>query len=170
MRAGRKAPERVAHPLEPVFDEHSQVLVLGTMPSPKSRETGFYYNHPQNRFWKVMAALFDEPLPASNDEKRALALRHGIALWDVLAECSIAGAADGTIAECVPNDLGLILDQAPIKAVFCTGAKAAELYRKHCEPVTGRLCVRLPSTSPANAGTLLEQLVEAYRAIVPFAR
>lgn len=170
MKASRKAPERVAHPLEPVFDERSQVLVLGTMPSPKSRETGFYYNHPQNRFWKVMAALFDEPLPASNDEKRALALRHGIALWDVLAECSIAGAADGTIAECVPNDLGLILDQAPIKAVFCTGAKAAELYRKHCEPVTGRLCVRLPSTSPANAGTLLEQLVEAYRAIVPFAR
>lgn len=103
MKASRKAPERVAHPLRPVFDQRSRVLVLGTMPSPKSRETGFYYNHPQNRFWKVMAALFDEPLPASNDEKRALALRHGIALWDVLAECSIEGAADGTIAECVPD-------------------------------------------------------------------
>lgn len=117
-----------------------------------------------------MAALFDEPLPASNDEKRALALRHGIALWDVLAECSIEGAADGTIAECVPNDLRLILDQAQVEAIFCTGAKAMELYRKHCEPVTGRPVVRLPSTSPANAGTSLEQLVEAYRAIVPFTR
>ena len=137
MKASRKAPERVAHPLRPVFDQRSRVLVLGTMPSPKSRETGFYYNHPQNRFWKVMAALFDEPLPASNDEKRALALRHGIALWDVLAECSIEGAADGTIAECVPNDLRLILDQAQVEAVFCTAALDEPGQRRHVVGAAG---------------------------------
>lgn len=166
-----KAPAsatRVTHPLEPVFDERSRVLVLGTMPSPKSRETGFYYNHPQNRFWKVMAALFDEPLPRTNEEKRALALSHGIALWDVLAECTIAGAADGTIAECVPNDIGRVLAQAPIEAVFCTGAKATELYRRYCEDRTQMGCVRLPSTSPANAAASLDDLIAAYRQILPW--
>ena len=161
-------PTLVEHPLQPVYDADSRVLVLGTMPSPKSRETGFYYNHPQNRFWKVMAALFDEPLPASNDEKRRLVLRHGIALWDVLARCTIEGASDGTIADCVPNNLGVILAEAPIEAVFCTGAKAAELYRRHCEAATGIAAVRLPSTSPANAAVSLDQLIEAYRAILPY--
>lgn len=159
---------RVSHPLEPVFDENSRVLILGTMPSPKSRETGFYYNHPQNRFWKVMAALFDAPLPQSNQEKRELVLAHGIALWDVLAECTIEGASDGTIAECVPNDIGRILAKAPIEAIFCTGAKATELYRKYCEARTGMDCTHLPSTSPANASASLEDLVEAYRQILPF--
>lgn len=168
--SGAKALERVEHPLEPVFDGQSSVLVLGTMPSPRSRETGFYYNHPQNRFWKVMAALFDEPLPTTNEGKRALVLRHGIALWDVLAACSIQGASDGSISACVPNDLGLILDAAPIQAIFCTGAKAAELYGRHCQPATGLECARLPSTSPANAATSLPQLIEAYQAIVPYAR
>lgn len=164
------AAHRVSHPLKPVFDEQSSVLILGTMPSPKSRETGFYYNHPQNRFWKVMAALFDEPLPASNSEKRALALRHGIALWDVLAECTIKGASDGSIADCVPNDIGWLLGKAPIQAVFCTGAKATELYAKRCEAAAGMPATRLPSTSPANAATSLDQLIAAYQAILPFCR
>lgn len=163
-----KGPTRVQHPLSPVFDERSRVLILGTMPSPKSRETGFYYNHPQNRFWRVMAALFEEPLPETNAEKEQLALRHGIALWDVLAECSIEGAADGTIADIVPNDIARILGQVPIEAIYCTGAKAAELYRKHCEAAAGMPCVRLPSTSPANAAVSLDQLIEAYRQILPF--
>lgn len=161
---------RVVHPLQPVFDERSSVLILGTMPSPKSRETGFYYNHPQNRFWKVIAALFNEPTPISNHEKQALALRHGIALWDVLAECTIKGASDGSIANCVPNDINWLLGKAPIKAIFCTGAKAAELYAKRCQPITQLPATRLPSTSPANAGTSLDQLIEAYRAILPFCR
>lgn len=155
----------VRHPLEAVFDQNSRVLVLGTMPSPKSRETGFYYNHPQNRFWKVMAALFDEPVPETNDEKRALALAHGVALWDVLAECTIEGASDGTIADCVPNNISSLLAKAPIEAIFCTGAKAAELYAKYCEPQTGVGATRLPSTSPANAAVSLEQLIEAYEPI-----
>ncbi len=166
--ASRKGPARVAHPLRPVFDDRSRVLILGTMPSPKSRETGFYYNHPQNRFWRVMAALFDEPLPQTNVEKERLVRTHGIALWDVLAECTIEGAADGTIADIVPNDIPWLLGQAPIQAVFCTGAKAAELYRKHCETAAGMACTRLSSTSPANAGTSLEQLIEEYRQILPF--
>lgn len=166
--APKKGPVRVAHPLRPVFDERSRVLILGTMPSPKSRETGFYYNHPQNRFWRVMAALFDEPLPQTNVEKERLVRTHGIALWDVLAECTIEGAADGTIADIVPNDIPWLLGQAPIQAVFCTGAKAAELYRKHCETAAGMACTRLSSTSPANAGTSLEQLIEEYRQILPF--
>ncbi len=161
---------RVTHPLEPVFDENSRVLVLGTMPSPKSRETGFYYNHPQNRFWKVMAALFDEPLPQTNEEKRALALSHGIALWDVLASCTIEGAADGTIAECVPNDISRLLGKAPIEAIFCTGAKATELYQRYCEAQTHRGCTRLPSTSPANASASLEDLINAYEQILPFCK
>lgn len=159
---------KVRHTIDPVFDERSRVLVLGTMPSPKSRETGFYYGHPQNRFWKVMAALFGEPLPVTNDEKRDLALRHGVALWDVLAECTIEGASDGSIADCVPNDIGSLFARAPIEAVFCTGAKAAELYTKHCEVQTHLACTRLPSTSPANAAKSLEQLVEDYRAILPY--
>lgn len=155
----------VRHPLEAVFDKESRVLVLGTMPSPKSRETGFYYNHPQNRFWKVMAALFREPLPETNDEKRELVLEHGIALWDVLAECTIEGASDGSIADCVPNNIGSLLAKAPIEAIFCTGAKAAELYAKYCEPQTGMKATRLPSTSPVNAAVSLEQLIEAYQPI-----
>lgn len=155
----------VHHPLEAVFDENSRVLVLGTMPSPKSRETGFYYNHPQNRFWKVMGALFDEPIPKTNDEKRELVLRHGIALWDVLAECTIEGASDGSIADCIPNNIGSLLARAPIEAIFCTGAKATELYGKYCEPHTGMKATRLPSTSPANAAVSLEQLIEAYQPI-----
>ncbi len=163
-----RKPSLVRHTIDPVFDTDSRVLLLGTMPSPKSRETGFYYGHPQNRFWKVMAALFDEPVPEDNDQKRDLALRHGVALWDVLAQCTIEGASDGTIADCVPNDVGSILAKAPIQAIFCTGAKAAELYGRYCEPQTDVACTRLPSTSPANAAKSLDQLVEAYRAILPY--
>ncbi len=166
--AATSAAHRVEHPLEPVFDERSRVLVLGTMPSPKSRETGFYYNHPQNRFWRVMARLFGEAVPAANDAKRDLMLRHGIALWDVLASCTIEGAKDASIADCMPNDIGWLLARAPIEAVFCTGAKAFELYGKHCQRETGIPATKLPSTSPANAAASLEDLVNAYRAILPY--
>lgn len=164
------ASATVEHPLAPVYDERSRVLVLGTMPSPASRATGFYYNHPQNRFWSVMAALFDELLPTTNAQKEQLVLRHGIALWDVLSRCTIAGAADSSIADCEPNDLTCVLDSAPIKAIFCTGAKAHDLYRRYCEVRCGMPATRLPSTSPANAAMRLPQLIEAYRAILPFCR
>ena len=157
----------LTHPLDPVFDEHSHVLVLGSFPSPKSRELGFNYGHPQNRFWRVMAELFDEPLANTNERKRDQVLRHHIALWDVVASCTIEGASDTSIRDVVPNDFSRILDVAPIEAVFCTGAKAAELYTRYCEAATGIPCVKLPSTSPANAATSFESLVEAYGALLP---
>ncbi|MDE8702166.1 DNA-deoxyinosine glycosylase [Adlercreutzia equolifaciens] len=157
------AAARVVHTIEPVFDERSRVLVLGTMPSPKSREIGFYYGHPQNRFWRVLAALFDEPVPTTNEERTALLLAHRIALWDVLASCTIKGASDASIADAVPNDLSRITEAAPIHRVFCTGATAARLYRKHCEAATGIPATQLPSTSPANAAWSLDRLIEAYR-------
>ncbi len=160
-------PQRIDHPLEPIFDEHSRILILGTMPSPKSREIGFYYGHPQNRFWRVLARLFDEPVATTNERRRDQLLRHHIALWDVLASCEIAGASDASITNAVPNDLSRILDVAPIEAVFCTGAKAAELYARHCEAQTGIPCVKLPSTSPANAAAKFEQLVSAYAEMLP---
>lgn len=162
--------EHVEHPLHPIFDERSRVLVLGSMPSPKSREVGFYYGHPQNRFWRVLAALFDEPLATTNERRRDQLLRHHIALWDVLASCEIEGASDASIGDAVPNDLMRVLDAAPIEAVFCTGAKAAELYGRHCAATTGIPCVKLPSTSPANAAVKLDELVMAYGAMLPHLR
>lgn len=159
--------QRIDHPLEPIYDKRSRVLMLGSMPSPKSREIGFYYGHPQNRFWRVMAELFDEPTPSTNERRRDLLLRHHIALWDVLASCMIEGASDASIADAVPNDLSPILSNAPIEAVFCTGAKAAELYTRLVEPATGIPCAKLPSTSPANAVAKLEDLVDAYRQVLP---
>ena len=162
---GERARERehIEHGIAPVFDGRSEVLVLGTMPSPASREAAFFYGHPQNRFWRVLAALFDEPVPVTNGERTDLLLRHHIALWDVLASCDIRGASDASIANARPNDLGRILSAAPIRRVFCTGATSARLYGKLCEPATGLAAVKLPSTSPANAAWSLPRLVEAYR-------
>ena len=160
--------ERVLHPLEPVADAGSRVLLLGTMPSPKSREAGFYYAHPQNRFWRVLAALWGEETPAGTQERLAFARRHHIALWDVLRACSIEGADDGSIRQPEVNDLRQVLERADIRAIFTTGAKAAALYKRHCLPVTGRPAIPLPSTSPANCRVTLDGLTEAYRAILAY--
>ena len=164
--------EHIEHGIEPVFDERSEVLVLGTMPSPASREAAFFYGHPRNRFWPVLAALFDEPVPEDNAERTDLLLRHHIALWDVLASCDIEGASDASIANARPNDFSRILGTAPVRRVFCTGATSARLYGKLCEPDTGIAAEKLPSTSPANAAWSLPRLVEAYRpvaeAVTPF--
>ena len=157
-------PCRIAHPLAPIFDEHSRVLVLGTMPSPTSREVGFYYGHPQNRFWKVLGALFDEAEPRTNEERTAFLLARRIALWDVPASCTIEGASDASIADPVPNDLSTVVDVAPIEAVFTTGAKAAALYRRFDADLAERLVhTALPSTSPANARMRMPDLVAAYQ-------
>lgn len=154
----------VDHAIDPVFDERSRVLMLGTMPSPASREAGFFYGHPQNRFWRVLAAVFDEPAPDTIEDKRDLLLRRRIALWDVLASCDIEGASDASIRNARPNDLSRILDAADIQAVFATGSKAGQLYAKFCEEASGMPCTTLPSTSPANAKMKLGDLTEAYRA------
>lgn len=160
--------ERVLHPLEPVADAGSRVLLLGTMPSPKSREAGFYYANPQNRFWRVLAALWGEETPAGTQERLAFARRHHIALWDVLRACSIEGADDGSIRQPEINDLRRVLDRADIRAIFTTGTKAAALYRRYCLPVTGRPAIPLPSTSPANCRATLDDLTQAYRAILAY--
>ena len=157
--------QHIVHSIPPTFDERSRVLVLGTMPSPASRELGFNYGHPRNRFWSVMAQLAGEPLPATNERKRDFCLRHHIALWDVLAECQIEGASDASIRDAVPNKLTDITRAAPIEAVFCTGAKSYELYNRLCADEVGIPAVKLPSTSPANAACGMERLLDSYAAV-----
>ena len=158
----------VIHPLAPEFDERSKVLILGTMPSPKSREYGFYYSHPQNRFWRVLSDLYDARLPQNNDEKRALLHLSGIALWDVLQSCEIEGASDGSIRDAVPNDVAGLLKETGIRRVFTTGGKAAALYKKLCLKDTGVEATALPSTSPANCRLRYEDLLESYRVLLEF--
>jgi hypoxanthine-DNA glycosylase len=157
--------ERVYHTFGPVFDESARVLILGSIPSPKSREISFYYGNPQNRFWRVLAAVLDEPFPETVDDKRAMVLRHHIALWDVLESCDIQGAGDTTIRNPKANNLKWLIDQTKIRTVFATGAKAAALYEKLCQKQTGLPIHRLPSTSPANAAWSLARLTESYRVI-----
>lgn len=160
--------EYVTHNFAPVFDQNSQILMLGTMPSPKSRETGFYYGHPRNRFWKVVSDVCGEPLPESKEDKIQFALRNRIAIWDVLAGCEIAGADDSSIRNPIPNDMNVILERANIKAIFATGTKAAKLYRRHCQSKTDIEVICLPSTSPANCRISYEQLYEAYSQICKY--
>ncbi len=161
--------DRVFHTLPPVVDAGSRVLMLGTMPSPKSREAGFYYAHPQNRFWRVMGALFGEETPCGTAQREAFLHRRHIALWDVLASCEIRGADDGSIRSPVANPLEGVLSQADIRAIFTTGTKAAALYRRFCAPRTGRPAMALPSTSPANCRYYtFEKLVEAYRVVLAY--
>lgn len=156
----------VRHTLEPVFDENSHVLILGSLPSPKSRESGFYYGHVQNRFWKVLAGVYGEEVPQTNDEKKSFVLRHKIALWDVIESCRIYGASDSSITDVTPNDMSLIFSSCEIRAVFTLGAKAYELYNKLClEHAEKHPAVKLPSTSPANAAWSLEKLVGEYSVI-----
>ena len=160
---------RVFHTLEPVFDTHSRVLILGTMPSPKSREAQFYYAHPQNRFWPTIAKLFSEPTPQTGDERRTFALRRGIAMWDVLQSCEIEGASDASIRHAVPNKLSIVLDSAPIRAVFTTGRRAYELYNRLClHKMTEISCICLPSTSPANRRISDAELLKAYSVILNY--
>ena len=159
--------EMIFHPLPPLIDRDSRILILGTMPSPKSREAGFYYAHPQNRFWRVLSSLFGEECPLGNEARTALLRRHGIALWDVLRSCRIEGASDASIREPLPNDIAGLLRQYPgIRRIYTTGATAGRLYEKLCLPLTGRAAQLLPSPSAANAQKSLAALIEAYRIIL----
>lgn len=150
------------HPFPPVFDDRSRILILGSYPSVKSRQEGFFYGHPQNRFWPMVAAIFSEPVPVSVDEKKALLLRHGLALWDVIAACDITGSSDASIRNAVPVNIARITNCAPIERVICNGATAGRLYHKHLLPVTGMEAVVLPSTSPANAAWRMPALVDVW--------
>jgi hypoxanthine-DNA glycosylase len=160
--------QTVIHEFEPIYDRDSRILILGTMPSPKSREAGFYYSHPQNRLWRVLADVFGEPAPSSREEKEHFLLSHHIALWDVLSSCAIKGADDSSIADPVPSDIGRILAAADIRAIFANGRKAADLYRKLCFLATGRPAVYLPSTSPANCAKPYASLLESYKVILKY--
>lgn len=158
--------QTVVHTIPPLYDSHSRVLLLGSIPSPKSREAGFYYAHPQNRFWRVLAAVLGEEIPQTVEEKRAMCLTHHVALWDTIARCDIAGASDLSIRNAEPNDIGKLVRESEITRIFATGGKSAELYRKLIEPKLHIPIMQLPSTSPANAAWSLERLIEAYRVIL----
>lgn len=164
----RSEPVRVQHGFPPVFDGNSRVLVLGSMPSPKSRELGFYYMHPQNRFWRMLSEVLGESLPADIPGRREMCLSHGVALWDVLAECTITGASDSSISDPVPNPLEQILNSADIRAVFTTGKKAYSLYQRFFPELSPAVC--LPSTSPANRTITEAEMLAQYRRIAEFLR
>lgn len=157
--------EHILHPIPPLYDRQSRTLILGSFPSVKSREAQFFYGHPQNRFWKVLAAVFGCPMPQTVPEKRAMLHAHHIALWDVIGSCDIEGSADSSIKNAVPNDLTPIFTTADIRNIYCNGAISHKLYQKHLAWQTGRNATKLPSTSPANAAWSVERLVEAWRQI-----
>ncbi len=156
----------IIHPIPPVFDENSKVLILGSFPSVKSREYGFFYGHPQNRFWRVVAGICGERTPESIEEKKALLLRNNIAVWDVIHSCEITGSADSSIKNAVPNDVNYIINKSKIERIFTNGKKADELYGKYIEKQTGIKAVCLPSTSPANAAWSVERLTEKWKEIL----
>ena len=153
----------VLHEIAPVYDENSKILILGSFPSVKSRESGFFYGHPQNRFWKVLAGILEVPVPVTIDEKKKMLLEHHIAVWDVIASCRITGSSDSSIKDVVPNDLGKIVSAARIERICANGATAWKLYEKYVKKSTGMEAVKLPSTRPANAAWSLERLVENWK-------
>lgn len=166
--SSNKTTTRVRHEFGPFYNKDSRVLILGSIPSPKSREQGFYYGHPRNRFWQVLADVLEEDFPETVDDRKAMLTKHRIALWDVLDSCEIKGASDTSIKDPVANDMNFILDKAEIKAIFTTGAKADDLYKKMCYSVCGVPSIKLPSTSPANCGCSYESLKDAYSIITDY--
>ena len=149
----------VSHGFDPVFDERSRVIILGSFPSVLSRRNDFYYGNPQNRFWRVMARCLGEACPQSIPEKRAMLLAHGIALWDVIASCDIRGSSDASIRNVTPVDLGRVTRVARLRSVLCNGTTAGRLYHRWLETQTNMPAEVLPSTSPANSAWRLERLV-----------
>lgn len=156
---------KLDHPFGPLYDENSRVLILGSFPSVRSREQNFFYGHPQNRFWRVIAAVFEQPVPQTVEEKKLLILGNGLALWDSIASCEITGSSDASIRNVRANDVGVILNSCSIERIYCNGRKSHDMYQKYIEPETGREAVCLPSTSPANAKWTLEKLTGAWSVI-----
>ncbi len=165
MGGGIKEIIMIIHPIEPVYDENSRILILGSFPSVKSREEGFFYGHPRNRFWSVLAVVFEDEKPETVNEKKRFLLRQGVALWDVIASCDIRGSSDSSIRNVVPNDLSRILESAPIKKIFANGKTAEKMYNKYIRLKTGREVYGLPSTSPANAAWSVADLAKSWMII-----
>ncbi len=155
----------VQHPIAPIYNAQSRILILGSFPSVRSREMQFFYGHPQNRFWKVCAGVFECETPKTVEEKRRFLLSNGIALWDVIAVCEIEGSADSTIRDVIPNDLSRILECAAIERIYVNGKTALKYYNRYLRQTIGREAVCLPSTSPANAAWSVARLTEAWRQI-----
>ena len=158
--------EHIVHSFEPVYDKDSEILILGTLPSVKSRENNFYYGHKQNRFWKVLATLLKEPVPETIEEKKAMLLAHRVALWDVIQSCDIKGSSDSSIKNVQPTDIGMILEKTNVTQIYANGNKAGQLYKRYQFPVTWIEATVLPSTSPANAAWSFDRLCEAWRVIL----
>ena len=155
----------VLHSIPPVYSGGSKILILGSFPSVASREVGFFYGHSQNRFWRVLSALLQKELPETVEEKKALLISHGVALWDVIASCEIVGSSDSTIKDAAPNDLSVILSAADIRAIFVNGKTALKYYDKYLKDKYGREAICLPSTSPANAAFSLSRLISEWSVI-----
>ena len=160
--------QQVRHTFEPIFDEDSKILILGSFPSVKSRENNFYYGHPQNRFWKVLARVLEVEVPQSVEQKREFLLKHKIAIWDVIESCSIIGSSDTSIKNVIVNDFIKVLEHSSIERIYVNGGKAYELYHKYAEKQTGKIAVKLPSTSPANAAWSVERLCEVWGQILEY--
>ena len=163
--AGSTVREQLLHPFPPTWDSHSRILILGSFPSVKSRESAYFYGHPQNRFWHVVSAVFSDAFPESTEERRAFLLRHRIAAWDVIASCSIVGSSDSSIRDASANDIRPILKTADIRQIYVNGKTAFRLYERLLLPLTGRNAVCLTSTSPANAAWTLDRLITAWSVI-----
>lgn len=157
--------DSVTHTFEPIFNNESKVLILGTFPSVKSREQQFYYGHPQNRFWKVIAGLTESEVPQTIEEKKKLLLEHGIAIWDVIESCDIIGSSDSSIKNVVPADIERVVANSKIQNIYANGGTAKKLYEKYSQKKTGREIIGLPSTSPANAAYSLERLLECWQEV-----
>lgn len=152
----------IQHPIEPVYNKDSKVLILGSFPSVKSREEGFFYGHPQNRFWRVVSAVCEKETPVTVEAKKKFLLDNHIAVWDVIQSCDIIGSSDSSIKNVVANDLRKILDVAPVEKIFVNGKKAEQLYKKYIQPKIDREAICLPSTSPANAAWSLKRLIDEW--------
>lgn len=152
----------IQHPIEPIYNENSRILILGSFPSVKSREEGFFYGHPQNRFWRVLSAVYQMETPITVEEKTKFLLDNNIAVWDVIASCDIVGSSDSSIKNVIPNDIQRIVDVASIEKIFVNGKKAEQLYKKYIENEIGRQVICLPSTSSANAVWTLEKLIQTW--------
>ena len=156
--------QKIKHPFEPICNENSRILILGSFPSVKSREQSFYYGHPQNRFWRMLSGVFGEQTPVSIEEKKEFLLSHAIALYDVISSCEIEGSSDSSIKNATPNDIRSIVEGAQIEKIITNGKLAHKLYEKHIASTVALPEVCLPSTSPANAAFSLERLISEWRA------
>ena len=159
--------EYIIHPFPPLYDEQSTTLILGSFPSIKSREAMFFYGHPQNRFWRVLASLFEQNLPMTITEKKEMVLRHHLALWDSIHSCTVTGSSDNSIKDVVPNDISQIIRGSKVNRIFCNGTLSHKMSMKYIFSSTGIEAIKLPSTSPANAAYSLEKLLAAWRSILP---